>query len=346
MPSDPDASESSNHKQIDLSSSSRLLVWNPERGGTDGTEARFNYWLVTYDGSVTDAIVKRRIKTPGLHDWHTIEINSQIISDQAELDEGLPTVKKALASIQNNVKVWLNDECGFHVHVSPLRGKLDIAVTRRMAALVLLMERRFLLKLCHPCRQNSPHTRPISTDSVFAVNASASPEAPLASSLEGNLLGTFRAKARGRSSDEPSIFRMLCAIFSTADIKSIGRGLRLPRIGSGSLLDGNRGAIAVSTYDTVEMRYPEASFDVEFLSLWVDLSRRVFAFASAPDDEYGKKLLEFYDMATADIELGWIHWLKAVGLDERADFCKKHINRYRVDLKDLNKRGILPKVKS
>lgn len=344
MTGDPDAGESSNHIHIDLSRTSRLLVWNPEQGGTDGAEARFNYWFVNYEGSVTDAIVQSRMKTPGRYAWYAVEINSQILSNQAELDEGLPTLKMALASIQNNVKVWLNEECGYHVHVSPLNMKLDIAVTRRMAALVLLMERRFLLKLCHPCRQKSWHARPISMNSWIAVNASASYEARAASCPEADLLREFRTRARSRSDDEPRIFRMLCAIFSEPDAVSLDKGLRLPKVPGEPAPDGGRCGLAVSRYGTMEMRYAEASFDVEFLSLWVDLSRQILAFAAAPDDEFGNTLLEFYDMATASMELGWIHWLKAMGLSKRADFCKRRISRYEGDLKDLNKKVVLPKI--
>ncbi|KAF4507360.1 hypothetical protein G6O67_006004 [Ophiocordyceps sinensis] len=346
MTEDPNGGDISNHIHIDTSPAKRLLVWNPEQGGTDGSEPRFNYWFVNSEGLLTSAIAKSRMKTPGNYGWYAIEINSQILSVQEELDQGLPTVKRALASIQNSIKVWLNAECGFHIHISPLKQKLDISVTRRMAALVLLMERPFLLKLCHPGRQKSWYTRPISVDSVIAVSASASSAARAASMNipETNLLLTFRVKAKGRSSDETRIFRMLCAIFTEPDFKSLNKGLRLPKIGDGPSPDGGRCGMALSRFGTVEMRYPEASFDVDFISLWVDLSRRILALAAAPDDEYNKKLLELYDMATAKMELGWIHWLKAVGMEERADFCKRHIHRYGGNLKDLNKRDILPKV--
>ncbi|PHH86729.1 hypothetical protein CDD83_9825 [Cordyceps sp. RAO-2017] len=345
---DLDSEDKSYHRSVDVSSSSRLLIWNPEQeGAKDNQISRFSYWFVSFEGSVHVAVQQSGIKAPGCYRWYAVELNSPIISVQEELDQRLPTVRRALASIQNSIKVWINAQCGFHVHVSPPRGALDVVVTRRMAALVLLTEKPLLLRLCHPCRQKSPYARPISTHSAIAVKVSASCEALPVSVPDMERIRKDRAKGkRARSSAEPVLFRILCAVLSETDGDSLARGLRAPTNNYGPWADGERCGIAVSRFGTLEFRYPEATFDVEFLSLWVDLARRILALAAAPDEQFGKTLFELYDMATSDVQLGWIHWLTSLGMAERADFCKKQISRYSGSLKDLNKRGVLPPMSS
>ncbi|KJZ73784.1 hypothetical protein HIM_06902 [Hirsutella minnesotensis 3608] len=341
---DPD-SRDTNHAAISIGPSHRLLVWNRKPDASAGRQERFRYWYVTYEPSILHALDTKHIKGPGPYQWYAMEINSPILSAPEEFAANLPTVAKALSSIRNSTKVWLNAECGLHIHVSPPNGPLDINVARRLAALTLLMERPFLLKLCHPCRQRSLHVPLISTHSTIAVDASTPTKEIVMTGTEAKLLCQIRATARNRSRDEPQIFRMLGVILAQPDGISLRQKMRTPDPGVISLSAcSGRCALAVSDFGTMEFRYPQASFDVDFISLWVDIVRRMFAIAASPDATFLPKLAEFYDMATSNIQLGWIHWLRALGLAERAEFCKRQINRYGGDLKDLNKGGILPLV--
>lgn len=285
--SDPDTQDTQ-HGQPDLGTS-RLLKWNPERRGHGGREERFDYWFVDYDGSVTATIEDSSIKAPAGYRWYCSEINSPILSDQTELDNGLPTLRRALASIQNSIKVWLNAKCGFHVHISPLEGELAIVVAKRMAALAMLLQQPLLLSLCHPCRRKSAHARPIGTGSIIARRASDPSEADPEPGLEVDAIRKYRAQAKGISSDELRTFRTLCAILAVKDVASLAQGLRVPKDDGGPAPDAERCGLAVSNFGTVEFRYPEAAFDVGFLSLWVDLARRIFALAAAPDEQFKRE---------------------------------------------------------
>ncbi|PHH65952.1 hypothetical protein CDD81_900 [Ophiocordyceps australis] len=341
---DPDASEETHHCCIDISHTSRLLVWNPERGGSDGRQVRFNYWLVDHEGSINSKLDDCHIKGPKGYKWYAIEINSNILSDQAEFDETLPTVRRALEQIRNSVKVWLNAECGFHMHVSPKHGELDIVVARRTAALVLLVEHGLLLNICHPCRRKSIHARPIRTHSIFAARARAATTTECHLAPEMDLIHRYRGGCKARHGDDPLLFTILSCILLQVDLAALAKGLRAPNKENGTSPDGGRCAFAVSSFGTVEFRYPEASFDVDFLSLWTDVARQMMNIATSSEAQYSTTLYELWQMATSDTRLTWIDWLKALGLSRRAGVCSKRLGRYGGDLRNLNKRQILPEM--
>ncbi|KND92566.1 hypothetical protein TOPH_02879 [Tolypocladium ophioglossoides CBS 100239] len=343
---DPDSVEDHPHRIVNIGNGTRQYrMWNPDKAGTGGKEEQFNYWFVTHEASVTSDIEDGPIKPPAGYRWYAVEINSPIISSQEELNQKLPTLKRALSSIRNNVKVWLNSECGFHIHVSPANGDLSLVVARRLAAMVFLVETSLLLKLSHPSRRKSVYARAISTDSKISVGSATSSEADFAQGTELNVVKAFRTtKKRGMSSSEPRIFRAICAILAVPDMESLAERLRAPKKESSAAPDAGKCGLAISKFGTVEFRYPEATFDVDFLSFWVDLVRAMFTWAAAPEKIYRVKLCDLYALATDSIQLGWIHWLDALEVVEHADFCKKQVSRYSGDLKDLNKGGILPKI--
>ncbi|PNY19951.1 Uncharacterized protein TCAP_07442 [Tolypocladium capitatum] len=345
---DPDSAQDHPHRVVDIGNGTRQYrMWNPDKAGTGGKEEQFNYWFVSHEASVTSHIDDGPIKPPTGYRWYAVEISSPIISSQYELDQKLPTLKRALSSIRNNVKVWLNSECGFHIHVSPVEGELGLVVARRLAAMVFLVETSLLLKLCHPCRRNSAYARAISTDSKISVDSATSSEADFARGTELNLVSAFRAtKTKGFSSSEPRVFRAICAILAAPNMEYLAERLRTPKRENSAAPDAGKCGLAISKFGTVEFRYPEATFDVDFLSFWVDLVRTIFTWAAAPETLYRVKLRDLYALATDSMQLGWIHWLDALELFEHANFCKKQVSRYNGDLKDLNKGGILPRVDS
>ncbi|GJN84279.1 hypothetical protein PLIIFM63780_007835 [Purpureocillium lilacinum] len=337
---DPDHSDLPD-KVVAVGGKRQLRIWNPVSAGTGGKEAQFNYWFVTHEASIVSAVNERAITVPAGYRWYSAEITSPILADQEELDGGLPTLRKALASIQNDVKVWLNSECGLHIHVSPLDAELDIVVARRLAALVFLLERPLLLQLCHAGRSKAAHARLISSDSDIAKNPAPSVGLSAPYLEEVIELRRMLDKAKGRCEDEQRTFQAVCSILSEHDCKSLGERLRVPKAGGG---DGGKCTLAMSKFGTLEFRYPESSFDVDYISCWVNVVRRLFAIAAAPDAEYAAKLCEIYELATRDVRMGWINFATAIGLDDQASVFKKRIKRYDGDLKDLDKPTILPRV--
>lgn len=343
---DPDSVKDHPHRVVNIGNGTRQYrMWNSDKAGTGGREEQFNYWFVTHEASVTADVERGPIQPPPGYRWYAVEINSPIISSQEELNRKLPTLRHALSSIRNKMKVWLNSECGLHIHISPADGDLGLVIARRLAAIVFLVETSLLLKLCHPSRGKSAYTRAISTDSKLFVDSATSSEADFAKGTELNAVRSFRTtKTIGMSISEPQIFRALCAILSTPDMESLAGKLRAPKKESSAAPDAGKCGLAISKFGTIEFRYPEATFDVDFISFWVDLVRAMFTWAGAPETIYRDKLCELYALATDSIQMGWIHWLKALELTEHADFCRTQVSRYSRDLKNLNKGGILPAV--
>ncbi|UNI17997.1 hypothetical protein JDV02_004298 [Purpureocillium takamizusanense] len=339
MPDDPDHADRPD-RVVPVRGKRELRIWNPVSASGSVKEEQFNYWFVTHEASIVSVVNERSITVPAGYRWYSTEITSPILSDQQELDGGLPTLRKALAGVQNEVKIWLNSECGLHVHISPPDAELDIVVARRLTALIFLLERPLLLRVCHSGRSNAAHARLISSDSDIAKNPV--PSAGLCATYLYEVVELRRTLhgSKSRCPDEIHTFQAVCAILSAPDCKSLAERLRVPKVGGGG---GGKCALALSKFGTAEFRYPEASFDVDYVSSWVNVVRRIFAIASGPDAEYAAKLCEIYELATRDVRMGWINFAKAIGLGDEASVFKKRISRYGADLKDLDQPTVLPR---
>ncbi|KYK61125.1 hypothetical protein DCS_02266 [Drechmeria coniospora] len=324
---DPDYEESSG-KEIPIDQDVSLRVWNTPTVKISSTE-RFKYWYVTDEASIVLGMEKKKIKIPsGCYRWYGVELNSPILSSVEELDHGLPALRKGLASIRNNIKVWLNSECGLHIHVSPADRDVDEIVAKRLAALVFLLERPLLVKLCHPIRQNSTYSRPFFTQPWIAESFTTCASFP----IEVNEILAYRERTMGKRHEEHSMFRSLCAILSQDNINEL---IKLLQIHTGKC------ALVISDFGTVEFRYPEASFDPDFISAWIHLVRRLLALASSSDEAFASTLCRFYELATTDTSVSWAQWLHELQLPAVRDFFENRVKRYQTDLKNLDQPVIL-----
>jgi hypothetical protein len=99
----------------------------------------------------------------------------------------------------------------------------------------------------------------------------------------------------------------------------------------------------VSKYDTVEFRYPESTFDVDFISGWADLVRHLYAVAMKPETEFIRILRRVYELVTRDEMPGWVTMMSAIGFETDVNRWQRRLNEYRSTLSNLDKQGILPK---
>lgn len=338
---------------IDGSDKSRLRVWNTDLvvAKVDGQEPRFSYWYVSQESSVNVALDENPIKgTPKGYEWYALEISSPIMYNKM-VNQQLHVVRAVLASLRNNMKIWLSTACGMHVHVSPLTVQLDLDVAKRLAAIISLVEEPLILKICHPSRLSSLYARPVRRASKIAGRisngqgiTSGSARTELSSSAAGciNCLNKFRGTLSNRSAEEPLTFSVLCSMFSEESIEALRTGLEVENE-AGRVLSTSRIGLNISEYGTAEFRYFEATLDPDLISFWVQFVQQILAICQQPDDEFCKTLCRLYELGSRQQNMGWVVWLQQLGLEHFRDFCAKHIDMYG-RMKDFNREGILSRL--
>ena len=103
-----------------------------------------------------------------------------------------------------------------------------------------------------------------------------------------------------------------------------------------------RCALVVSKYNTLEFRYPESTFDVDFISSWADLVRHLYAVAMKPQAEFLQIVRRVYELVTRDQVPGWLVMMGAIDFPQDASRWRR-LNEYVGSLSNLDKQGVLPK---
>ncbi|KAI9150252.1 hypothetical protein HJFPF1_10010 [Paramyrothecium foliicola] len=316
-------------------------VWNPEYASKHKSgRFQYNYWYVTHEQYMTDNQQSMHPNgTPkGPYDWFAMEINSPIVSVAADLVKDLG---KITASLRNKTKVWLNGECGMHIHASPLGRKPTLVMTKRIVALIFLLEKPLIQQIVHPERKASPPCSFISEDSRIAVDSYRfimDKDHDLVETI--NELAMFRGSARNRSDNEPWFFKMLQCIFNQTSQHYLRKGLKrhTPFTNASHWEDGGRCALDLSHFDTIEFRYLQSSFDETFISFWVDFVQCVFSIAAMSDQDYNSKLIGIYDLATSSkTKVDWRAYLELLGLSYWVEDLKAYTSRYSTSFKELDK---------
>ncbi|KAI5459393.1 hypothetical protein BGZ63DRAFT_361320, partial [Mariannaea sp. PMI_226] len=281
--------------------------------------------------------------------WYGTELNTPIIADCDEISNGLPTLKKALTSLQKNMIIGLNAGCGLHIHVSD-GGRLSLQTAQRVVCLVLVLEASLLMPFSHPYRQKeSPYCVPVTAESRAARNADENMDTILEN--DGplqlvNLIDLYKKLIDDEKHHVDGLHRNMVSamhrIYQQRSLKDLEELLR--KFDSGVVRTSTRCALAISRHLSVEFRYPAATFDVDYIGLWVHLSRHVFGLAlAATDVEFSEVLCGVFEVVTRRPRAGWEAVVKAIGLDwiERERWAK-YIDQFEKCAKDLNKQGIMP----
>ncbi len=280
------------------------------------------------------------------YDWYAIEISSPIISDDDHLHSHLPTVKGVIDSLKCSTKIWINSFCGFHIHASPSQHPLSLLQAKRVAALAYVVEHSVLYGSCHPCRKANTYCKPISRMSQIALGSYGELQEDYDCRAAVAALILAREKFPEKVvRDEAAMLKAIQVILSCADMKTLSQGLGIPMAKSSQ--DSNprptyRSALAISQFGTMEFRYPESSFDMEFIIFWTRLVQQIFAISSLETEEFVQKLVELYQLAISKSPNDLVEWLHALDLFPWVSFLRTRLTDYRTTLKDLGDSGIVP----
>ncbi|RSL49388.1 hypothetical protein CEP53_009183 [Fusarium sp. AF-6] len=317
-----------------------IRVWNKEAAAsTSGTVAPSNYWFVVPERHLTQDCVSKSSKTPSVkYAWFGTEINSPILIRPLEFSQGLPTLRRRLKGIQDNMVVGLNSGCGLHLHVND-GGCMKLQTALRVVTLVWHLEDTLLYPLCHPYRSKSPFSMRVSVESLIAME-----EGEPAVSGEGAaliaLLTELMEKFKGRKKVDKKLIGAMKRLWTQPDLTSLGIALR--KFNEGAVHTTTRCALVVSKYNTVEFRYPESTFDADFISCWTDLVRHLYGIAMRPQADFNRVLARVYDLATRDQMPGWGDMMTAIEFKTNMDRWRARLGQYANSLKDLDSQDILP----
>ncbi|KAM0420786.1 hypothetical protein ACHAPT_011447 [Fusarium lateritium] len=317
-----------------------IRVWNKEAtASTSGPVARSNYWFVVPERHLTQDCVSKSSKTPSVkYDWFGTEINSPILTRPQEFSQGLPTLGKCLKGIQENMVVGLNSGCGLHLHVNDA-GNMKLQTALRVITLVWHLEDALFYPLCHPHRSKSPFSMRVSVESSIAM-AKGEPTVTGEGAAYIATLTELIQKYKGRKKVSKKLVGAMKRLWTQPDLTSLGLALR--KFNEGPVHTTTRCALVVTRYNTLEFRYPESTFDIDYISCWTDLVRHLYGVAMKPQADFKRFLCRVYELATRDQVPGWGDMMAAIDFKTDVSRWQHRLEQYSSSLKDLDKQGILP----
>ncbi|KAH6880482.1 hypothetical protein B0T10DRAFT_495477 [Thelonectria olida] len=316
-----------------------LRVWNT--AATDDTVETTDFWFLVKERHISLDLVKYPRSSPSSRfSFVGIELNSPMLSRPSEFARGLPTLRKGLTALRENMVLGLNANCGLHVHVSE-NGTLSLKTAQRVACLVLMLEDSLLMPISHPHRHTSTYSMRISTESVVVLAKDRAKMEDLCSDgpVQIKALGDMMDKLKGRKKVDKRILHAMMRIYKETNITHLGLALR--KFDEGPVHTTTRCALVVTKHNSIEFRYPAATFDADYISGWVHLARHIFAMAlTLSDKDFSKALCVVYEMVTRDEKVGWETVMtKGIGfrevVPEEWKKCMRGFGR------DLDKQGIL-----
>ncbi|KAF7549475.1 hypothetical protein G7Z17_g6369 [Cylindrodendrum hubeiense] len=330
---------------LELPDASRIRVWNRDAvmystGSISSTRA--NYWFMVRERHISVDVRNLPGKSPSdEYNWHGTELNSPVLTRPNEFKNKLPSLKRSLNAIQNNMKVALNASCGLHLHVND-SGKLHLDTAKRVACLVLLLEDPLLYKLSHPSRSKSPYSVRISTDSKAVLGDESVPCLVGDGLIQTRALRDLIEKFKGRKMVSENTLKAMERIYFMRDQESLRTILK--KYDEGPVHTTRRCALVVSRNDTIEFRYPASTFNSEYIAAWGQLVRHIYALTMKSPLEFSKILCHVYEVVTRDEAVGWEAVMEAIEFrDVGPEQWKKWIAEFDGPLKDLDQQGIMPR---
>ncbi|CAM1511962.1 Fc.00g094750.m01.CDS01 [Cosmosporella sp. VM-42] len=219
-----------------------------------------------------------------------------------ELRAGLPSIKTAISTLRAMpLRLSADSSCGLHVHVGIDDG-MTLLTAKKTVALVMVLEDHLLFPLCARSRQWNPSTAAISSRSHAAAGRHYPPvEAvgpgrlqPIADYLPQ---WTILAPAGWNHNKPRDIWHTLERVWTARSLQDLSVKLCFERYTRAGLAIALRDAFGKSqahihrgslenTPSTIEFRYAQMSFDMQFIQNWIELVSRIVEIAQLEANEY------------------------------------------------------------
>ncbi|KAF4977992.1 hypothetical protein FZEAL_5557 [Fusarium zealandicum] len=284
-----------------------------------GSQLENNYFLLTTE------FLDSRHPLNVTRNWPGVEISTPIFLS-GELRAGLPTVKTVLDTLRNSAdtEITADESCGLHVHVGVESG-MNVVLAKKIITLVMLLEDTLLLRLVSPTRLGNDYARPINQSSAVVLepwpisqnDEGLNSHVPPAAAIEPGLWN---------NKNPQHLHRVLEKLWSAPNLQELSRLIRKETISRCALALSLRDHSGKSKWNrlsgsfentptTIEFRYAQMSFDIQFLRNWVEVVARIVELAQAGPAGFKKcfsKICEIQYKAGKEGKPAWEMLLKSV----------------------------------
>lgn len=348
-----------------------VVVLSQERPPqTSSVHPRYQYFLVQHE-------CLSSLDIQG--EWTGLEISTPIL-DMSELDDGLPRLSRVLSALRKTgMRVLANESCGLHIHVGTRSG-MRLMHAKKVATLVALLEHHVLLALLPYRRSETFSSRSIGQFSRFARHMSrgyvykdmlAADSHPAMNEHLPPSWTSKRLPRRPWNYGKPSAFRdTLKLIWSSGTLVELQDGLHLreggragvalylrepgqgkPPLDSNGLPRSDKHDLQGTepTYEgaqsTYEFRFPQMSFDGDFIKHWAELCCKMVELAMLPAPQFAALLERLTGVLEEieDKESGLQNIWPVLGLQHQSPFWAAQLRRQEMDedISHLDERGFL-----
>lgn len=301
--------------------------------------------------------------------WAGLEISTPVFG-MSELDAGLPQVSKLLSALRRiDMKVLVNKSCGMHIHVG-VKGGMRLMHAKKVATLTamlddtvlrrLLPEIRSLLFSAQSIGEFSRFARRFSTGNIYDEMLAADSHPAMRDHLPSGWTSGNMACREWNYGNPLKFVDTIKLIWSSKTLAELQSGLWLAsgaRAGTGLVLrepgegkppiiddsssessfsdesaDGERpGPDYEGTQSTYEFRFPQMSFDKDFIKHWAELCCKIIELAMLPApqfasllDRIAQVLGEIEDAKGDGLEKIW----PALSLQHQVPFWRAQLDRH------------------
>ncbi|KPM34113.1 hypothetical protein AK830_g12461 [Neonectria ditissima] len=281
--------------------------------------------------------------------WPGLEIASPIFT-AGDLAAGLPDMARVVAALRDmDARVTADEACGLHVHVG-VAGGMQLLLAKKMLTLVAIFEQTLFFQLVGPSRVVNACAAPVEKDILLARARAADNTLVFDPAESTELLGchvppvkTMRP-AEWNKHDPTGFYAMLRAVWESRSLQrlcALTRGTSAYRGGcyvslrtaSGQTTgpQHEKGSLE-KTPTTIEFRYAQMSFDMEFVTNWTTVLSQVVKIAQLDAADFQKRLASIYELLNQTAERGehpWQEMMRQVlGLEDQLPAWKRLRERY------------------
>lgn len=322
------------------------LVWNQHLLTDTYIGDKSAYWIVMTNFAVSRyRNSESRERTPAGYNWHSVAVRSPLIFNMDQFSGRLPKIHELLSGLRANMKLWINSQVGMSLHANKLGApKVDIITARRVTALTIVLEDVVMFPMSHPSRRNMKACRPILSESrlgkVIEVDTSST-------SIDTDNAAIFTiigdqfspASIPPVANDAVKISVTVRTALQYNDVSALAKALS---VASTRETEYSPAAFAISSHGNMEFRYPEASFDMEFIEFWSALTDKIVEIAGWEVVRYANFLAALLMMRVRAQPASLEAFLNAIGLSSWVGFAMKRQHIYRTTLQDLDDQPMLP----
>ncbi|KAK7413760.1 hypothetical protein QQX98_007327 [Neonectria punicea] len=262
--------------------------------------------------------------------WPGIEIASPVFR-AGELTSGLPTLTEAVNSLRDmDASITADESCGLHIHVG-VEGGMTLLLAKKITTLVMILEPTMLYELVAPSRVTNACAAPMKKELVIARGFASDNSWDFDPNKSCEVMDAYLPPvaaipaAEWNDQDPAGFHAMLKVVWESKSLQRLSALTKSSHVYRGGFflsLRNSEGETRGPTYynedlektpSTVEFRYAQMSFDVAFISNWINVLFRVVKLAQQDASDFQKCLASIYELMDVTGQRGEHLWPVMLG---------------------------------